>query len=80
MHKTKTKKQGQVQEQLPTGISPDMVSVEVRLNVLKPVHAKWILQFYDYMQTHQEKILKSWERAGVTKALNEPQRKEDPFQ
>ena len=59
----------QVQEQLSRGISPDKASIDARLNVLKPVHAKWIAQFYDYMQTHEEIILKSWERARVTKTL-----------
>ena len=46
----------QLQEQLSCAISPDKVSVDVRLNVLKPVHAEWIIQSYHYMQTHKEII------------------------
>ena len=69
----------QVKAQILNGIDPDKVSVDVKISKLKPEQAKRIVQFYDHMQNNKQIVLKGWERAGVTKALNEPQTKEDPF-
>lgn len=70
----------QVQAQIEKGIQPDKVSVDLRISVLKPLHAKWIVQFYDYMQSNKDIVVKGWQRSGVSAALEEPQRKEDPFE
>ena len=70
----------QVQSQIEKGIQPDKASVDLRISVLKPLHAKWLVQFYDYMQSNKDIILKGWKRSGVSTALEEPQRKEDPFE
>ena len=69
-----------VQSQIEKGIQPDKASVDLRISVLKPLHAKWLVQFYDYMQSNKDIILKGWKRSGVSTALEELQRKEDPFE
>ena len=43
----------QVQAQIVNGINADKVSVDLRISVVKPLHAKWVTQFYDYMQSQQ---------------------------
>ena len=70
----------QVQAQIMNGIQPHKVCVDLRISVLKPLHAKWVVQFYDYMRSNKDIILKGWRRSGVSAALEEPQRKEDPFE
>ena len=40
----------QVQSQVRNGIAPTNVSVDIRISVLKPLHAKWVTQFYDYIR------------------------------
>ena len=59
----------QVQSQIEKGIQPDKVSVDLRISVLKPLHTKWLVQFYDYMQSNKDIILKGWKRSGVSTAL-----------
>ena len=58
----------QVSAQLLNGIKPENVSVDVRISTLKPVHAKWVVSFYDRMQGDKGKeiIVKGWDRAGIT--------------
>ena len=70
----------QVQAQIMNGIQPHKLCVDLRISVLKPLHAKWVVQFYDYMRSNKDIILKGWRRSGVSAALEEPQRKEDPFE
>ena len=70
----------QVQAQIVNGIEADKVSVDLRISVLKPLHAKWVTQFYDYMQVNKEIIIKGWKRSGISVSLQEKQRKEDPFE
>lgn len=70
----------QVQSQIVNGIQPDKVSVDLRITVLKPLHAKWVVQFYDFMQSNGDVVVRGWRRSGVSAALEEPQRKEDPFE
>ena len=67
-----------VQTQTEKGIQPG--KGDLRISVLRPPHAKWVVQFYDYMQSIKDIVLESWQRSGVSAALEEPQRKEDPFE
>ena len=71
----------QVQAQIVNGIdNADKVSVDLRISVLKPLHAKRVTQFYDYMQVNKEIIIKGWERSGIGAVLKVTQRKEDSFE
>jgi hypothetical protein len=56
------------------GIQPDKVSVDLRISVLKPlIHAKRVVQFYDYMQSNNDIVMKGWRQAGVNAASLELQ-------
>ena len=73
----------QVAKQINDGKTPEEVTVDVRLSVMKPLQAKWIVSFYDRIQCERgvEIITRGWEAAGITSFLNSEvsQRKENPF-
>ena len=43
------------------------VNVECKLSVLKPIHATWLVEMYNYVTSAQGRIhvLKGWEKAGI---------------
>ena len=40
-----------VQAQISKGITPEDVSVDLKINIFKPVHAKWVTQYYGHICT-----------------------------
>ena len=53
--------------------------VDVRISILKPLHAAWVTKFYDKMQIETDIILNGWKRSGITDTVAEPLEKDDPF-
>ena len=47
----------EVSNQLKRGISPCDVKFALQLGIIKPLHAKWIVELYTQMQNEQEKSL-----------------------
>ena len=47
------------------------VKVDVKLTIMKPLHAKWLSEFYNYINSSngQEITRNSWLRAGITDAI-----------
>ena len=55
----------QVAAQLARGVAPHDVKVDVRLLVVKPLHAKWVIDFYHHMQLSAgRKIIRNGFRRG----------------
>ena len=54
----------EVTSQLGKGIDPDNVKVDVKLTTLKPIHVRWMIDFYKHMQVSGSKV-----KAGFRKAL-----------
>ena len=52
---------------LKNGQELDDIEIDYRLSVLKPLHAKWLISFYNHMTTTkgQEVISNGWERSGI---------------
>ena len=50
----------QVQSQIKNGVTTENVKVDLRISVLKPLHAKWVTSFYDCMQNRRDVVLKGW--------------------
>lgn len=48
----------------------DAVWPDLRLSVLKPLHAKWIIDTFAYLATRPECITAGFEQAGITAAVN----------
>ena len=54
-----------MKEQLEAGKSPDEVSIDVRMSVIKEVAACWLVSLYDYPLNHPD-ISKN----GIAKAIS----------
>ena len=57
--------------QLDEGKQIDQIGVLLCLSVLKPLHAKWIVEFYNDMTTPKGKdvIANGWKSSDITEAL-----------
>ena len=56
---------------LDKGLELNDIEVDYKLSVLKPLHAKWLISFYDYMSTVKGKdvIANGWKRSGIFDAI-----------
>ena len=74
----------QVTEQLTRGIAAPDIKVSLKLNDMKPLHAKWICELYEEMQTKKDIIIQGFKSAGILEAVNEAEKilrlSENPFQ
>lgn len=48
------------------------IDVKLLLTTLKPLHAKWMVDFYHHMSTAKgtEVIMSGWKKAGITAAID----------
>ena len=64
----------QIQSQLDSGGVRDDVDVDLRLSVLKPIHATWIVSMYNHLSSSEGRqswsIAKGWKKAGVTDVVS----------
>ena len=56
------------------------VSVDSKISILKPIRAKWMTRYYGYIRTDKDIVKNRWRRSGITKAIKENIRKENPFE
>ena len=47
------------------------IEVDVRLSVIKPLHAKWIVKFYDYLKSKPDIVINGWRKSGIIEKLDE---------
>ena len=61
----------QIENELPLGKNIEDVNIQFLLTTLKPLHAKWLLEFYNHItsETGAEIILNGWKAAGIYDAL-----------
>ena len=61
----------QIENVLPLGKNIEDVNIQFLLTTLKPLHAKWLLEFYNHItsETGAEIILNGWKAAGIYDAL-----------
>lgn len=69
----------EIQKQMEKGTRAHEIKVDVRISILKPLHAAWVTKFYDKMQNETDIILNGWKRSGITDAVTKPLEKDDPF-
>ena len=57
----------QVSLGLENGVELDDIQVDYRLSVLKPLHAKWLIELYNHMSADEGKEIVSngWKKAGI---------------
>lgn len=65
------------------GKPPSGVKSIVNISDLKPLHAKWVVEMYDYLKKQNESIVKCFEKARVLEAVKSAHkvytRCENPF-
>ena len=61
-----------MQQQLASGKPIEGVEVDLKLTVIKPLHAQWLVNMYNYLTGPNGKrvILKGWKKAGVSGLLD----------
>ena len=61
----------QITQQLESGKSLEDVDVKLRLSILKPIHAEWVVDFYNYMTSDDGKkvIENGWLASGIADAV-----------
>ena len=59
----------QVAKQLNEGKAPADVEVSLNLSEIKPLHAKWIYEMYEYLRGRSDLILNGFESAGITEVV-----------
>ena len=73
----------EVSNQLKRGISPCDVKIPLQLGIIKPLHAKRIVELYTNMQKDQEKVINVFKSSGITEAIQSAglvlERVENPF-
>ena len=74
----------QIQSQLDSGMVLNDVDVDLRLSVLKPIHATWIVGMYNHFSSSEgrQSTAKKWKKAGVTDVVSGSKTlpPEDPFE
>ena len=66
---------------MPLNEGSDVCAINITLNlsVMKPIHARWLISFYDHMQNQVDLIKQSFYMAGIYDAIAMPLPAEDPF-
>ena len=61
----------QVSNQLSEGKPLESVQVSLKLSLIKPIHAGWLVEFYNYMTSAEGKkyIHSGWRASGITDAI-----------
>ena len=73
----------EVVTQLNRGVDPTEVKITSKLSDLKPLHASWIVDLYKHLKKETGMIIKGFDSAGITEAVNNAQsvyeKIENPF-
>ena len=69
----------QVTKEIEKGTNVYSVNIETKLSVVKSLHTRWLISFYDHMQNNREMIIKAFQMAGITPIAEIEIPDEDPF-
>ena len=58
-------------KQMAQGKRYHEIKVGVRLSVIKALHAKRIVNFYDYNKSKSERVCHGWQKFGIAEKLKE---------
>ena len=72
----------QIQSQLDSGVVLDDVDVDLRLSVLKPIHATWIVSMCNHLSSSEDRqsIAKGWKKAGISDVASGSKKRKIPLQ
>ena len=59
-------------QQLESGTELQDIEVDFRLSVLKPLHAQWLVNMYNFFFTERGRVIisKGWKKAGIAGLLD----------
>ena len=59
----------QVAKQLNEGKASADVKFSLNLSKIKPLHAKWVYEMYEYLRRRSDLVLNGFESVGITEAV-----------
>lgn len=61
-----------VKQQLDSGKRLEEIDVDFRLTVIKPLHAQWLVNMYNFFTSRKgaDDIVKGWKKAGIVGVLD----------
>ena len=61
----------QIADEMDKGIQLEDIDIKLRISILKPLHAKWMVEVFNLMtsQAGREVISNGWKAAGITEAI-----------
>ena len=61
----------QVDNAIQAGVKLENINIEFKLTTMKPLHAKWIVDYYNYITSEAgtDVIVKGWKVAGIYDAI-----------
>ena len=73
----------QVSKQMNDGKQPEDIEVDMKLSVMKPLSARWIISAYDYLRNEGGVVHGGFVEAGISEAVDRPESdsesEDDPF-
>ena len=61
----------EVFQQLNTGVTAHDFKVVVKLSIMKPLHAKWVIEMYHDLKRSKQIIVSGFTKTYITKAVSE---------
>ena len=55
----------EIAKQVEAGKKSHEVKVDVRITVVRPLHAKWVIKFYDYIRSKPDIVISGWKRSKI---------------
>ena len=66
-------------KEIEKGMNGFSGNIETKLSIFKPLHARWLISFYDHIQNNRQMIIKAFEMAGIIPIATIEVPYEDPF-
>ena len=70
----------QITKKLEQGEDVYKINVVTNLTAMKPLHAQWIIGLYDHLRNSSQLIIKGFDKAGTSEAVDHELEAEDPFE
>ena len=60
-----------IEEGLSEGTDLEDIDISLTISVLKPLHASWVIDMYNYLTTAKGKVVieNGWKKAAITEAI-----------
>ena len=61
----------EISSQLDAGVALESVDIKMKLSIMKPIHAGWLVELYNQMTTEDGKwvIMSGWRATGIADAV-----------